>query len=53
MSEASCPFYPLATALETAETHRGPSGTVTRRVALLPTAVAILGNDQYYRATRS
>lgn len=49
MSEASCPFCPLVAALETAEAHRGPSGTVTRRVALLPTAVAILGNDQYYR----
>lgn len=48
MSETSCPFCPLVAALEAAETHRAPSGTVSRRVALLPTAVAVLGNDQYY-----
>jgi len=48
MSEASCFFCPLVAALETAETYRSPSGSVSRRVALLPTAVAVLGNDQYY-----
>jgi diadenosine tetraphosphate (Ap4A) HIT family hydrolase len=48
MSEASCPFCPLVAALETAETYRAPSGALSRRVALLPTAVAVLGNDQYY-----
>lgn len=48
MSEADCPFCPLVAALETAETHRSPSGAVTRRVALLPTAVAVLGHDQFY-----
>ena len=48
MSEASCPFCPLVAALEAAETHRAPSGSVARRVALLPTAVAVLGNDQFY-----
>src|SRR5499426_1812348 len=48
MTEAACPFCPLVTALERAEVHRAPSGGVTRRVALLPTSVAILGSDQYY-----
>jgi diadenosine tetraphosphate (Ap4A) HIT family hydrolase len=48
MSEADCPFCPLVTALETAGTHRSPSGAVTHRVALLPTAVAVLGHDQFY-----
>lgn len=48
MTDASCAFCPLVAALEKEETHRGPSGTVTRRLALLPTAVAVLGNDQYY-----
>jgi diadenosine tetraphosphate (Ap4A) HIT family hydrolase len=49
MTEASCPFCPLVAALETAETYRTPSGDVSRRVALLPTAVAVLGADQFYR----
>ena len=48
MSETSCFFCPMVAALETAETYRAPSGAVSRRVALLPTAVAVLGNDQYY-----
>ena len=43
-----CPFCPLVTALENADVHRAAFNTVTRRVALLPTAVAILGHDQYY-----
>lgn len=49
MSETGCPFCPMVAALETAETYRSSSGAVNRRVALLPTAVAVLGNDQYYR----
>jgi diadenosine tetraphosphate (Ap4A) HIT family hydrolase len=49
MTDASCPFCPLVAALETADTYRAPSGDVSRRVALLPTAVAVLGNDQFYR----
>ena len=48
MSDASCVFCPVVAALETAETYRSPSGSLTRRVALLPTSVAVLGNDQYY-----
>jgi diadenosine tetraphosphate (Ap4A) HIT family hydrolase len=44
----SCPFCPLVAVLEKEDTHRSPSGTVSRRVALLPTSVAILGTDQYY-----
>ena len=48
MTEASCPFCSLVTALESAETHRGGSGSTTHRIALLPTAVAVLGHDQYY-----
>ena len=49
MTETSCSFCPLVTGLEAAEIHRSASGTVSRRIALLPTAVAVLGNDQYYR----
>ncbi len=49
MSEASCVFCPMVAALEQEETYRGSAGGVTRRVALLPTAVAVLGNDQYYK----
>jgi len=48
MSETSCSFCPVVVALESAETYRAPSGAVSRRVALLPTAVAVLGSDQYY-----
>jgi diadenosine tetraphosphate (Ap4A) HIT family hydrolase len=48
MSEPDCVFCPLVAALETSDTHRAPSGMVSRRVALLPTAVALLGHDQYY-----
>lgn len=48
MSEASCPFCPIVAALETAETYQSPSGGVSRRVALLPSSVAVLGNDQFY-----
>ena len=48
MSETGCPFCPMVAALSTAETYRGPSGAVSRRVAVLPTAVAVLGRDQYY-----
>lgn len=43
----SCPFCPLVAALETEDTHRSPSGMVSRRVALLPTSVVTLGTDQY------
>jgi diadenosine tetraphosphate (Ap4A) HIT family hydrolase len=38
----------MVAALSTAETYQAPSGAVSRRVALLPTAVAVLGNDQFY-----
>lgn len=48
MSEAGCFFCPMVQALETGETYRAPSGEVSRRVALLPSAVAVLGYDQYY-----
>jgi diadenosine tetraphosphate (Ap4A) HIT family hydrolase len=48
MSETKCPFCPMVATLETAETYRADSGAVSRRVALLPTAVAVLGADQYY-----
>ena len=48
MSETGCPFCPMVATLATAEMYRGPSGGVSRRVALLPTAVAVLGSDQYY-----
>jgi diadenosine tetraphosphate (Ap4A) HIT family hydrolase len=49
MTESTCPFCPLVAALETTDTYRSPSGEVSRRVALFPTSVAILGTDQYYR----
>jgi len=39
----------MVAALETAETYRSPAGLTSRRVALLPTSVAVIGNDQYYR----
>ena len=39
----------MVAALETAEIYRSPAGIVSRRVALLPTSVAVIGNDQYYR----
>jgi diadenosine tetraphosphate (Ap4A) HIT family hydrolase len=48
MSETGCPFCPMVAALSTAETYQAPSGAMSRRVALLPTAVAVLGNDQFY-----
>jgi diadenosine tetraphosphate (Ap4A) HIT family hydrolase len=48
MTETGCPFCPMVAALETSETYRTPAGALSRRVALLPTAVAVLGNDQYY-----
>ena len=48
MNETSCPFCPMVAALESRETYQAPSGGVSRRVALLPTAVAVLGTDQYY-----
>ena len=48
MSEAGCFFCPMVQALETGEAYRAPSGEVSRRVALLPSAVAVLGYDQYY-----
>jgi diadenosine tetraphosphate (Ap4A) HIT family hydrolase len=48
MSEANCPFCPLVATLSTVETYRSPSGGVSRRVALLPSAVAVLGSDQFY-----
>jgi diadenosine tetraphosphate (Ap4A) HIT family hydrolase len=48
MNETSCPFCPMVAALEGAETYQAPSGGKSRRVAVLPTAVAVLGNDQYY-----
>jgi len=48
MSEVSCPLCPMVAALQTAETYESPAG-VSRRVALLPTAVAVLGDDQYYK----
>lgn len=49
MTDAGCVFCPMVQALETAETYRAPAGEVSRRVALLPSAVAVLGHDQYYR----
>ena len=49
MTETGCPFCPMVAALERAETYQAPSGGVSRRVTLLPTAVAVLGNDQYYQ----
>src|SRR5215471_10818480 len=48
MTDQSCVFCPMIAALEKAETYRGATGRVSRRVALLPTAVAVLGTDQYY-----
>ena len=48
MTDQSCVFCPMIAALEKAETYRGSTGGVSRRVALLPTAVAVLGIDQYY-----
>jgi diadenosine tetraphosphate (Ap4A) HIT family hydrolase len=38
----------MVAALETVEEYRGDSGAVSRRVALLPSAVAVLGHDQFY-----
>src|SRR5262245_26257658 len=49
MSDTSCFLCPVVAALETAPTFRTPSGEISRRVALLPTAVAVLGIDQFYR----
>jgi diadenosine tetraphosphate (Ap4A) HIT family hydrolase len=48
MTDQSCVFCPMIAALEKAETYRGSSGGMSRRIALLPTAVAVLGTDQYY-----
>ena len=48
MSEAGCVFCPMVATLEKEETYRGSAGSVSRRIALLPTAVAVLGTDQYY-----
>jgi diadenosine tetraphosphate (Ap4A) HIT family hydrolase len=48
MTDPSCLFCPLVAELERAEVYRGPGDLVARRVALLPTAVAILGTDQFY-----
>ncbi len=47
MSETNCFFCPVVAALQAAETFRSPSGGISRRVALLPTAVAVLGIDQF------
>ena len=49
MAEPTCAFCPMVAALETADAYLAPSGGLSRRVALLPTAVAVLGADQYYR----
>jgi diadenosine tetraphosphate (Ap4A) HIT family hydrolase len=48
MADATCPFCPMVAALETDEQYRSPSGAISRRVALLPTSVAVLGADQFY-----
>ena len=47
MSE--CVFCAVLRGLEGAEVHRGPSGSVYRKVRDLPASVAILGHDQFYR----
>jgi diadenosine tetraphosphate (Ap4A) HIT family hydrolase len=48
MTDPTCPFCPMVAALESAETYRSASGGVSRRVAVLPTSVAVLGTDQFY-----
>ena len=47
MSE--CVFCGVLRELRDAETYRGPSGGVYRKVRDLPASVAILGGDQFYR----
>jgi diadenosine tetraphosphate (Ap4A) HIT family hydrolase len=49
MTDPSCPLCAVAAALETRETFVSPDGHTARRVGLLPTSVAILGEDQFYQ----
>lgn len=48
MTEPSCPLCAVVAALETRESFVSADGHTARRVALLPTSIAILGADQFY-----
>jgi diadenosine tetraphosphate (Ap4A) HIT family hydrolase len=48
--DASCPMCEMLTVLKSADEYRSPHGAaIARKIADLPSAVAILGHDQYYR----
>jgi diadenosine tetraphosphate (Ap4A) HIT family hydrolase len=48
--DASCPMCEMLAGLKSSDEYRSPHGaTVTRKIADLPSAIAILGHDQYYR----
>ena len=50
MAEADCPFCRVVTALRNAESCPHPvSGDPVRKIGELPAAIAILGQDQFYR----
>ena len=48
MSEVACIFCPVIEGLRHNETYQVPSGGVIRKIHELPTAIAVLSNDQYY-----
>jgi diadenosine tetraphosphate (Ap4A) HIT family hydrolase len=48
--EATCPMCEMLEGLKDADEYRSSGGhAITRKIADLPSAVAILGHDQYYR----
>jgi hypothetical protein len=49
---SECVFCAVLRGLESSEIHQDPRGGVYRKIRDLPASVAILGHDQFYRATR-
>ena len=49
MSDASCVMCEMLTVIEKADDYRSADGHVARKIADLPTAVALLAHDQFYR----
>jgi diadenosine tetraphosphate (Ap4A) HIT family hydrolase len=45
----NCPFCDVIAGLQASDVYRPRPETVYRKVAELPTAIAVLGNDQFYR----
>ena len=45
----ACPFCEVVAGLEKSDVYRPRPESVYRKVADLPTAIAVLGNDQFYR----